>query len=211
MIRLHDTMAREKRDFVPADPDRVTMYVCGPTVYSRAHIGNARPAVVFDVLARLIEHVHPERALRYARNFTDVDDKIIAAAEARGVPIAGVTAEFEAHYLADMGALGVRPLVLQPRATENIDAMIELIARLIAGGHAYVAEGHVLFEVPTDPDYGALSRRTARRCSPAPGSRSRPTSAIRPISCCGSRAPEVIGWDSPGAAAGRAGISNARR
>jgi cysteinyl-tRNA synthetase len=198
MIRLHDTMTREKRDFVPAEPDRVTMYVCGPTVYSRAHIGNARPAVVFDLLARLIEHVHPDRALRYARNFTDVDDKIIAAAEQRGVDPAAVTAEFEAHYLADMGALGVRPLALQPRATENIAAMIGLIERLIAGGHAYVAEGHVLFEVATDPDYGALSRRTKEamqagaRVEVAPYKRDPADFVLWKPSV-----PEVIGWDSP--------------
>jgi len=198
MIRLHDTMAREKRDFVPAEPHRVTMYACGPTVYSRAHIGNARPAVVFDLLARLIEHVHPDHALFYARNFTDVDDKIIAAAEERGVDPAVVTAEFEAHYLADMGALGVRRLALMPRATEHIAAMIGMIERLIGSGHAYVAEEHVLFEVATDPEYGALSKRTREamqagaRVEVAPYKRDPGDFVLWKPS-----PPQVIGWDSP--------------
>ena len=113
-IRLHDTMAREKRVFEPADPDRVTMYVCGPTVYNRAHIGNARPAVVFDVLARLLRHRYGENSLVYARNVTDVDDKIIDAARAEGVDPAVVTARFERFYLEDMGALGVAAPTLAP-------------------------------------------------------------------------------------------------
>src|SRR3546814_3031067 len=113
-------MAREKRAFEPADPKRVTMYVCGPTVYSRAHIGNARPAVVFDVLARLLRHRYGEDSLVYARNVTDVDDKIIAAAEAEGVDPSVITARYEDFYLADMGALGVRPPTMAPRATENV-------------------------------------------------------------------------------------------
>ena len=108
MIRLYDTMAREKRAFEPADPKRITMYVCGPTVYGRAHIGNARPAVVFDTLARLIRHDYGEDSLVYARNVTDVDDKIIAAAEAEGVEPSVITERYERHYLEDMGALGVR-------------------------------------------------------------------------------------------------------
>ncbi|API60029.1 cysteine--tRNA ligase [Tardibacter chloracetimidivorans] len=159
-IRLYDTMAREKRAFEPADPSRVTMYVCGPTVYNRAHIGNARPAVVFDVLARLLRHRYGEDALVYARNVTDVDDKINAAAAAEGVDISVVTARYEKHYLDDMAALGVAPPDVAPRATAHIDEMIAMIARLIESGHAYAAEGHVLFHVPSDPDYGQLSRRT---------------------------------------------------
>ena len=107
MIRLHDTMTRQKRDFVPADPKRITMYVCGPTVYGRAHIGNARPAVVFDTLARLIRHEFGEKSLVYARNVTDVDDKIIASAEKEGVDPSVITARYEQFYLEDMGALGV--------------------------------------------------------------------------------------------------------
>jgi cysteinyl-tRNA synthetase len=158
-IRLHDTMAREKRVFVPADPKRVTMYVCGPTVYGRAHIGNARPAVVFDVLARLLRHVYGPDSLIYARNVTDVDDKIIEAARSEGVDPAAITERYERHYLEDMGALGVQPPTIAPHATHHIDQMIAMIARLIETGNAYAAEGHVLFHVPSDPDYGALGRR----------------------------------------------------
>ena len=159
MIRLHDTMARAKRAFEPADPKRITMYVCGPTVYGRAHIGNARPAVVFDALARLIRHSFPEHKLIYARNVTDVDDKIIAAAEAKGVGYRKITSQYERHYLEDMGALGVEPPTHAPHATGFIPRMIDMIQRLIDGGFAYVAEGHVIFEVSKDAQYGALSRR----------------------------------------------------
>ncbi|MGF1550799.1 MAG: cysteine--tRNA ligase [Sphingomonadaceae bacterium] len=158
-LRLYNTMAREKRAFEPADPKRVTMYVCGPTVYSRAHIGNARPAVVFDVLARLLRHIYGPDSLAYARNITDIDDKIIAAAKEEGVDPAAITARYEKHYLEDMAALGVELPPIQPRATEHINEMIAMIARLIEAGNAYEAEGHVLFHVPSDPDYGALSRR----------------------------------------------------
>jgi cysteinyl-tRNA synthetase len=119
-IRLHDTMAREKRVFTPADPERVTMYVCGPTVYNRAHIGNARPAVVFDVLARLLRHTFGEGHVVYARNVTDVDDKIIEAARAEAVDPAVITRRYEDFYLADMGALGVRPPDIAPRATQSV-------------------------------------------------------------------------------------------
>lgn len=134
MIRLHDTMAREKRAFEPADPKRVTMYVCGPTVYNRAHIGNARPAVVFDVLARLLRHVYGEKSLVYARNVTDVDDKIIDAAKSEGVDPSEITARYERFYLADMGALGVRPPDIAPKATGHVGEMIAMIARLIDTG-----------------------------------------------------------------------------
>jgi cysteinyl-tRNA synthetase len=158
-IRLHDTMAREKRVFTPADPGRVTMYVCGPTVYNRAHIGNARPAVVFDVLARLLRHVYGEDSLVYARNVTDVDDKIIEAARAEGVEPSVITARYETFYNEDMGALGVRLPNVAPHATAHVGEMIALIARLIGTGNAYEADGHVLFHVPSDPDYGALGRR----------------------------------------------------
>jgi cysteinyl-tRNA synthetase len=152
-------MAREKRVFTPADPKRVTMYVCGPTVYNRAHIGNARPAVVFDVLARLLRQVYGADSLLYARNVTDVDDKIIEAARGEGVDPEVVTKRYEDFYLADMGALGVHPPDLAPHATHNIAGMIAMIARLIETGNAYEADGHVLFNVPSDPDYGALGRR----------------------------------------------------
>ena len=159
MIRLYDTMTREKRAFVPLNQQRITMYVCGPTVYGRAHIGNARPAVVFDTLARLIRHEFGENSLVYARNVTDVDDKIIAAAEAEGVDPSVITERYEQHYLKDMGALGVQPPTIAPHATQEIAAMIAMIERLIGLGHAYEAEGHVLFNVPSNPDYGELSRR----------------------------------------------------
>jgi len=159
MIRLHDTMTREKREFVPQDPKRITMYVCGPTVYGRAHIGNARPAVVFDTLARLIRREFGRDSLKYARNVTDVDDKIIAAAEAEGVGYRRITERNYQHYMEDMAALGVLKPDFEPRATAFIPQMMELIERLIAQGHAYEAQGHVLFHVPSDPHYGALSRR----------------------------------------------------
>src|SRR5688572_5232047 len=142
-------MARAKRVFEPADPARVTMYVCGPTVYNRAHIGNARPAVVFDVLARLLRHVYGPESLVYARNVTDVDDKIIEAARAEGVEPQAITERYGLHYLEDMGALGVQPPTIAPHATQHIPQMIGMIARLIETGNAYAAEGHVLFHVPS--------------------------------------------------------------
>src|SRR6185295_8617206 len=154
MIRLHDTMTREKRPFVPLNPQRITMYVCGPTVYGRAHIGNARPAVVFDTLARLIRHEFGDNSLVYARNVTDVDDKIIASAEAEGVDPSVITERYERFYLEDMGALGVQPPSIAPHATQEIDVMIAMIAKLIEHGNAYQAQGHVLFSVPSDADYG---------------------------------------------------------
>jgi cysteinyl-tRNA synthetase len=158
-IRLHDTMAREKRVFLPADPARVTMYVCGPTVYNRAHIGNARPAVVFDVLARLLRHVYGPDSLVYARNVTDVDDKIIESAHAEGVDPSVITDRFERFYLADTGALGVSPPDIAPHATRHVGQMVDMIAKLVETGNAYEADGHVLFNVPSDPGYGALGRR----------------------------------------------------
>ena len=198
MIRLHDTNAREKRVFEPADPTRVTMYVCGPTVYNRAHIGNARPAVVFDVLARLLRHSYGADALVYARNVTDVDDKIIDAARAEGVDPETITRRYEDYYLADMGALGVSPPNLAPHATHNIDAMIAMIARLIEAGNAYEADGHVLFHVPSDPDYGALGRRD--REAMIAGARVEVASYKKDPAdfVLWKPSPEgVIGWDSP--------------
>ncbi|HMI39810.1 MAG TPA: cysteine--tRNA ligase [Sphingomicrobium sp.] len=198
MIRLHDTMARAKRAFEPADPKRITMYVCGPTVYGRAHIGNARPAVVFDTLARLMRHTYGEDSLVYARNVTDVDDKIIAAAEAEGVEPSVITARFEDFYLKDMAALGVGPPDVAPHATSEIAPMIAMIKRLIELGHAYAAEGHVLFDVPSDPDYGALSRRdreamiAGARVEVAPYKRDPADFVLWKPS-----EPAMIGWDSP--------------
>jgi cysteinyl-tRNA synthetase len=197
-IRLHDTMAREKRVFVPADPTRVTMYVCGPTVYSRAHIGNARPAVVFDVLARLLRHVYGADGLVYARNVTDVDDKIIESARAEGVDPSVITKRYEDFYLADIGALGVRPPDLAPHATHNIAEMVAMIARLIETGYAYEADGHVLFHVPSDPDYGALGRRD--RDAMIAGARVEVASYKKDPAdfVLWKPSPEdMIGWDSP--------------
>src|SRR3954454_14088248 len=144
MIRLYDTMTREKRSFAPLNPQRITMYVCGPTVYGRAHIGNARPAVVFDTLARLIRHEYGAKSLIYARNVTDVDDKIIASAETEGVDPSVITERYERFYLDDMGALGVQPPDIAPHATQEIPGMIAMIERLVELGNAYEAEGHVL-------------------------------------------------------------------
>ena len=197
-IRFHDTMAREKRVFAPADPARVTMYVCGPTVYNRAHIGNARPAVVFDVLARLLRHVYGEESLVYARNVTDVDDKIIEAAREEGVDPSVITDRYERFYLADMGALGVLPPVVAPRATEHVGEMVAMIARLIEGGHAYEADGHVLFHVPSDPDYGALGRRD--RDAMIAGARVEVASYKKDPAdfvLWKPSEPHVIGWESP--------------
>src|SRR5919107_4541554 len=142
MIRLYDTLTRQKREFAPADPKRITMYVCGPTVYGRAHIGNARPAVVFDTLARLIRHEFGANSLVYARNVTDVDDKIIASAAEEGVDPSVITQRYEQHYLEDMRALGVRDPDIAPHATQEIAPMIAMIARLVELGNAYEAEGH---------------------------------------------------------------------
>jgi len=198
MIRLYDTMSREKREFEPLNPERITMYVCGPTVYNRAHIGNARPAVVFDTLARLIRHEFGADSLVYARNVTDVDDKIIAAAEAESVEPAVITERYERAYLEDMGALGVQPPTIAPHATREISPMIAMIQRLIGLEHAYEAEGHVLFSVPSDPTYGALSRRdreamlAGARVEVAPYKRDPADFVLWKPSGEG-----VIGWDSP--------------
>ena len=198
MIRLYDTLKREKLDFVPSDPERITMYVCGPTVYGRAHIGNARPAVVFDTLARLIRHVHPEHELVYARNVTDVDDKIIAAARDEGVDPSVITARYEQHYLDDMGALGVAPPTIAPHATQEIPAMVAMIGELIERGNAYAAEGHVLFSVASDSDYGSFSRRdrdamvAGARVEVAPYKRDAADFVLWKPAAAGE-----IGWDSP--------------
>ena len=198
MITLYDTLTREKRTFVPADPERITMYVCGPTVYGRAHIGNARPAVVFDTLARLIRHEFGAGSLVYARNITDVDDKIIASAKAEGVDPSLITERYEQFYLDDMGALGVNPPDIAPHCTREIAPMVAMIARLIETGNAYEAEGHVLFSVPSDPAYGELSRRdreamvAGARVEVAPYKRDPADFVLWKPS-----AEDVIGWDSP--------------
>ena len=157
---LYDTMSRAKRPFVPADPERVTMYVCGPTVYNYAHIGNARPVVVFDVLFRLLRRLYGESHVLYAANVTDVDDKINQKALAEGVPIEVITARYLDAYHADMSALGALRPTFEPRATQTMDAIIGMIGRLVRANAAYEAEGHVLFNTEAFAGYGALSRRS---------------------------------------------------
>ena len=156
-LTIYDSMAREKRVFEPADPSRVTMYVCGPTVYSYAHIGNARSAVAFDLLYRVLRARYGADHVVYARNITDIDDKIIKAAAETGEPIEAVTKKFADIYRADMGALGVIRPGLEPTATGHVAPMIAMMERLIGKGAAYAAEGHVLFSVDAYPDYGKLS------------------------------------------------------
>jgi cysteinyl-tRNA synthetase len=206
-IRLMNTKTRKVEDFVPLDPSDVRMYVCGPTVYDRAHLGNARPVVVFDVLYRLLRHVYGEGHVRYVRNFTDVDDKINAAALARqqagdGRSLEALirerTEETIGWYHADMDALGALRPDVEPRATEWIGAMVAMIERLIAGGHAYAAEGHVLFAVESYRDYGALSGRSVEdmiagaRVEVAPFKRNPMDFVLWKPSDA-----ETPGWDSP--------------
>ena len=156
-LRLHNTFTGAKEVFTPRDRERVTMYVCGPTVYNYVHIGNARPVVVFDCLYRLLSALYPQ--VVYARNITDIDDKIIDAALQRGTNITEVSTEFTQKYREDMAALNALAPTIEPMATEHIEDMIALIGRLIADGHAYEADGHVLFAVESMPTYGELSGR----------------------------------------------------
>jgi cysteinyl-tRNA synthetase len=165
-LKLYDTLTREKRSFKPLDPARVRMYVCGPTVYDFAHIGNGRPVIVFDVLFRLLRHLYGEQHVSYVRNITDVDDKINARAaeEYPNLPlneaIRVVTTKTEKQFHEDVDALGCLRPTVEPRATEHIEEMKALIERLVAARHAYVAEDHVLFSVPSMPDYGRLAKRS---------------------------------------------------
>ncbi len=195
-LLLHDTLTRCARPFEPFDPQRVTIYVCGPTVYHYVHIGNARPVVVFDVLVRLLRLLYPQ--VVYARNITDVDDKINAAAAREGVPIRALAERYAAAFHEDMAALGALPPDVEPYATDHIPQMIALIERLIARGHAYVAEGHVLFHVPSDPSYGILSRRArdemiaGARVEVAPYKKDPADFVLWKPS-----PPELPGWESP--------------
>ncbi|HKV65134.1 MAG TPA: cysteine--tRNA ligase, partial [Rhodanobacteraceae bacterium] len=194
-LRLHNSLTRRVELFVPTDSDRVTMYLCGPTVYSYVHIGNARGPVVFDVLARLLRRTY---GLVYARNITDVDDKINAAALEAGLPITAITDQYAAIYREDMARLGVAPPDVEPVATQHIAAILAMCENLMASGHAYAAEGHVLFDVAKFPDYGKLSGRSTdemiagARIEVAPYKRNpadfvlwKPSTAEQP------------GWDSP--------------
>ncbi len=218
-IRLMNTKSRKVEDFVPLDPENVRMYVCGPTVYDRAHLGNARPVVVFDVLYRLLRHVYDGK-VTYVRNFTDVDDKINAEALRRQKAGDGRSLEALIHerteetirwYHADMDALGALRPDHEPRATEWIGAMIAMTERLIASGHAYEAEGHVLFAVESYSAYGALSGRSVEdmiagaRVEVAPFKRNPMDFVLWKPSDA-----ETPGWDSPWGGGGRGGISNAR-
>jgi cysteinyl-tRNA synthetase len=159
-LRLFNTLTKTKDIFAPLDAKNVRMYVCGPTVYDCAHIGNARPVIVFDVLFRLLRHVYGDAHVMYVRNITDVDDKINARAAERGISIRQLTEETARIYEEDVAALGNLPPSATPRATEHIAQMIAIIQQLIAAGHAYVADGHVLFDVSSKSDYGKLSRRS---------------------------------------------------
>ena len=158
-LRIHDTAARAKRVFEPQDPKRITMYVCGPTVYNYAHIGNARPPVVFDVLRRVLMAKYGAEAVVYARNITDIEDKIIAASLASGEPIAAITKKYADIYNADVAALNVIPPSIEPWATGHVGEMIEIIEKLVRKKYAYVGETGVWFSVPSMPDYGRLSGR----------------------------------------------------
>ncbi len=156
-LRLTNSAGSEKRAFIPVDPDHIRMYVCGPTVYNLVHIGNARPVVVFDTLFRVLQTLYPK--VTYARNITDIDDKIIVAARERGIDITVLTEEFTEKFRTDMAALNNLPPSIEPQATEHVDAMLDLAQRLIDKGHAYESEGHVLFDVTSMDDYGLLSGR----------------------------------------------------
>lgn len=159
-IHIYNTLTRAKEEFIPSDSKRVTMYVCGPTVYSHPHIGNARPAVVFDVFYRLLKNEFTN--VVYSRNITDVDDKINAAALQENVPIDKISTRYTQIYHQDMAELGVLPPTIEPRVTEHMPQIIDMIKRLIATGNAYEAEGHVLFNVPSYSEYGKLSGRNQK-------------------------------------------------
>jgi cysteinyl-tRNA synthetase len=197
-IRLYNTRTREKEIFAPIDPKRVRMYVCGPTVYDRAHIGNARPVVVFDLLYRLLRHVYGAEAVVYVRNITDVDDKINARAVETGRPIRDITEETVSWFREDMEALRALKPSREPRATEYIPEMIAMIESLIARGHAYEAEGHVLFAVASYPDYGRFARRpleemrAGARVEVAPYKRDPMDFVLWKPS-----PPDLPGWESP--------------
>jgi len=195
-IQLYNTLSRRKERFEPLDPQRITLYACGPTVYNYAHIGNARPAVIFDLLRNVLERRYPN--VVYARNITDVDDKINKAAADERVSIEVIAQRYTHAYHEDMAALGVRAPTLEPRATEHIAEIITMIERLLDSAHAYVAAGHVLFNVERFPDYGRLSRRDQReliagaRVEIAPFKQNPADFVLWKPS-----APDQPGWDSP--------------
>ena len=159
-LTLYNSLTRTKEQFIPQDPKRVTMYNCGPTVYSYAHIGNARAAVVADVLFRVLRHIYGEDAVVYARNITDVDDRIIQSAKETGKPISEITEKYARIYNEDLAGLNCLPPTVQPHATKHIDDMVVMISELIEKGHAYESDGHVFFDVSTYEAYGKLSGNT---------------------------------------------------
>ncbi len=195
-MQVYNTLTRRKEVFEPLDPARVTLYVCGPTVYDYAHIGNARPAVVFDLLFRVLRYRYPQ--VVYARNFTDIDDKINAAAQAQGVGIEVISGRYTQAYHEDMRALQVLEPSIEPRATDHVSRMVDMIEVLVAKGHAYEAQGHVLFHVPSFPGYGQLSgqRRDEQidgaRVEVAPYKKDAVDFVLWKPS-----PPELPGWDSP--------------
>ncbi len=197
-LRLFNTLTKTKEDFAALDPKNVRMYVCGPTVYDFAHIGNARPVIVFDVLFRLLRHIYGDAHVTYVRNITDVDDKINARAAERGISIRELTQETARIYEEDVAALGNLPPTVTPRATEHVREMIAMIEELIEGGHAYAAEGHVLFDVSSKSDYGKLARRSldemlaGARVEVAPYKRNAMDFVLWKPS-----EPGLPGWDSP--------------
>ena len=208
-LTLYNTLTRRKEPFRPLDPADVRMYVCGPTVYDYAHIGNARPIIVFDVLFRLLRHIYGPEHVTYARNITDVDDKINARAAEEGVDIRALTERTTRQFHADIAALGVLPPTVEPRATEHIEEMKRLCEALVARGHAYVADGDVLFDVASMPDYGRLANRSLEemeagaRVEVAPYKRGpmdfvlwKPSKPGEPAwpSPCGIEAPGRPGW-----------------
>ncbi|MBV9249122.1 MAG: cysteine--tRNA ligase [Acetobacteraceae bacterium] len=195
-VYLHNTLTRRKERFEPIDPNHVRMYVCGPTVYDLVHLGNARPAVVYDVLARLLRRLYPR--VTHVQNITDIEDKINARARELGEPIEALTARTTEDYHLDMVKLGVLTPDIEPRATGHISEIIALIQRLIASGHAYSAEGHVLFSVPSFPDYGHFSGRSpdellaGARIDVAPYKQNPGDFVLWKPST-----PDLPGWDSP--------------
>jgi cysteinyl-tRNA synthetase len=205
-LRLHNTLTRRKEEFVPLDPANVRMYVCGPTVYDRIHIGNARPFVIFDVLFRLLRREYGAEHVTYARNITDIDDKINNRAKERGIDIAALTVDTTRTFHEDVAALGCLPPTFEPRATGTIAEMQEMIAALIAKGYAYAAEGHVLFDVPAMMErpplpghiYGLLSKKNrddliaGARVDVAPYKRDPADFVLWKPST-----PDLPGWDSP--------------
>jgi cysteinyl-tRNA synthetase len=196
MLHIHNTLTRQKEEFKPIDPKHIKMYVCGPTVYDFAHIGNARPVVVFDTLYRLLKRIYPR--VTYARNITDIDDKIMNKARETGEPIGSITTRTTQAYHEDMAALNALPPNIEPRCTQHIPQMIAMIETLIGKGHAYVAEGHVLFNVPSMTNYGELSRKprdeliAGARIDVAPYKKDAADFVLWKPST-----PEQEGWDSP--------------